>query len=85
VEANLDGTGVTTLVTGQNGPFAVAVGPEDTRGSGMPPRLLAVVADLFRFFRGEPGNDRGPRGRIQGVELVMDVLHRQIGFLVLLT
>ena len=64
---------------------SAVIGPEDTRGSGTPPRLLTVVADLFHFFRSEPGNDRGPRGRIQGVELVMDVLHRQIGFLVLLT
>ena len=27
MEANLDGTGVTTLVTGQNGPSRPAVGP----------------------------------------------------------
>ena len=44
-----------------------------------------MVADLLHFLRSEPRNDRSPRGRIQGVELVMNVLHRQLRFLMLLT
>lgn len=35
---------------------------------------MAVVADLFHLIRGESGNDRSSGGRIQGIELVMDVL-----------
>src|SRR5262249_26365020 len=53
-------------------------------GPPAPSRSPMVGADLFHFLRGEPRNDRRPRGRVQGVELVMEVLHRLLGLLVLL-
>ena len=56
----------------------VQVAPSQIRPS------RTVVADLFHLLRSEPGNDRSPCGWIQRVELVMNVLHGQIGFLVLL-
>ena len=40
-----------------------------------------VAADLFHLIRSQPGNDRGPRSRVQGVELVVNVLHDSLGFL----
>jgi len=43
-----------------------------------------VAADLFYLVRRQPGNDRGPRSRVQGVELVVNVLHDSLCFLVLL-
>ena len=46
-------------------------------------RLFLVVADFGHLIRAKPGHDRCPRDRIQGVELIMDVLHGQLGYLVL--
>jgi hypothetical protein len=46
--------------------------------------LLLVTADLFHLIRGQPGDDRGPRGRVQGIKLVLDVLDGGLGLLVFL-
>ncbi len=43
---------------------------------------VEAVADFFRLVRGQPGYDRRPGGRVEGVELVVDVLYRKVGLLV---
>jgi hypothetical protein len=40
--------------------------------------------DLLHLIGGQPRNHGRPSGRIQGIELVMDVLHDNLGFLVFL-
>jgi hypothetical protein len=42
-----------------------------------------LVADFCHLIRAKPGYDGCPRDRIQGVELIMDVLHGQLGYLAL--
>jgi len=42
-----------------------------------------MAADLLNLIRTQPGNYRSPGDRIQGVKLVMDILHGKLGRLVL--
>jgi hypothetical protein len=44
---------------------------------------LALVADFLHLIRTQPGDDGCPRNRIQGIELLMDVVHGQSGRLAL--
>jgi len=46
-------------------------------------RSSALVADFLSLIRTQPGDDRCPRNRIQGIELRLDALNSQLGRLAL--
>ena len=52
--------------------------------AGAPGESGLVTADAFHVLRGQLGDDRGPRGGIQRIELVVDAVDGGLGLLVLL-
>lgn len=71
-----------TKTTSKQSRDSAAVGSQPIPGSQRS-RSLAVAADLFNLIRTQLGNHRGTGDRIQGVKLVMDVLHGKLDLFVL--